>query len=88
LSGTVNIDKWRKRPDILNKFKEVQAMPDPGNIAVRIAAFGDGPRRSVDATATAQHILAELKDYSAILKDVVRVYRGVMTGEMASKLDR
>lgn len=84
----VNIDKWRKHPDIFNKFKEVQAMQDPGNIAGRIAAFGNGPRRTVDAHAMQQHILAELKDYSAILKDVVRVYGDVMTGKMASKLDR
>ena len=69
-------------------FAEVKKMPVPGNISARIAAFGTGARRTVAANATSQTILLELKDYSAILKEVVRVYEGVMTGKMASKLDR
>jgi hypothetical protein len=83
----VNIEKWRSHP-VVKEFPEVKKMPDPGTISARIAAFGTGSRRTVAANATPQVILAELKDYSAVLKDVARVYEGVMTGKLASKLDR
>lgn len=83
--NVANIRKWQAHPEI-REMKAVKAMPSAAALADAIAEFGDGAKRSIDATATQVDVLNRLKEFSALVKEINTTYSDVMTGKLASKL--
>jgi hypothetical protein len=84
--AVANIAKWQSHEDV-KKIDAVKKMPKPGNLSARISEYGNGARRSIVLTANNADVLAELKGYSAILKEIIVTYADFMNGKLASKLE-
>ena len=84
--AVANIEKWQSHDDV-KKLDAVKKLPKPGDLAARISEYGNGARRSVAPTANDAEVLAELKGYSAILKQIIVTYADFMNGKLASKLE-
>ncbi|MBX3604937.1 MAG: hypothetical protein KF788_06685 [Piscinibacter sp.] len=75
----VNIKKMKDEAG-LKDMKQVKALADPKSLATEIAVYGNGARRKLPDSASAQDVKKALDDFSDLVKRIEAQYANALKG--------